>query len=168
MPLLTVLAPGTPVSVPREKVAAAVVEWAAMRQGASPLRYGLAWQNGGRGPTFRRTVTADLVEELDLGPDAAAPPPRVTVIAPGSAVTCPMERMPNLRVEFVEVRTTPEAAAAVTYRLTWNEEGGPTRRAAFRGDQVEEAPEAAGRTTVGRTRLAELGRMMADQTPDEG
>ncbi|HYH64579.1 MAG TPA: hypothetical protein VD866_07790 [Urbifossiella sp.] len=169
MPVLTVLAPGTPVTVPKEKITAAV-EWAVMRLGASPLVYGLAWQNSGRGPVYRRTVTADLVEEIELRPEQPDPPPRVTVIAPGSAATCPMDRMPNLRVESVEVRAARDAddPPTVKYRLTWNEPDGPTHRAAFWADQVGESPEDAGRTTVGMTRLAELGRLMADTTPDEG
>lgn len=167
MPVLTVLAPGTPVTVPQEKITAAV-EWAVMRQGASPLVYGLAWQNAGRGPVYRRTVTADLVEEVEVRPGQPDPPPRVTVIAPGSAATCPMD-LPNLRVESVEVRARPalDPHPTVKYRLTWTEPDGPTRRAAFWADQVGEAPESAGRATVGRTRLAELGRLMADE-PTEG
>jgi len=166
MPVLTLLAPGTPVTSRAEGIDAAVVERVEMRAGADPLWYGLRWQDGGRGPWFRKAVRADRVAEPEPRPGKPAPPrpPRVTVVAPGSAARCPMD-LPNARVETVVVRAgaRPTDPPAVEYHLTWRDKDATPQRASFRGDQVTDAGDAAAPGGVLRTnRLRDLGRLMAE------
>ena len=170
MPVLTLLAPGTPVTAPAEGIDAATVERAEMRSGADPLWYGLKWQDGGRGPWFRRAVRADRVLEPEPTPGTPAlpRPPKVTVVAPGSACRCPMD-LPGARVELVVVRPGARAAdpPAVEYHLVWHE-ADLVRRASFRGAQVTEAggDQPAGEPRTNR--LRDLGRLLADQVAGEG
>lgn len=91
--------------------------------------------------------------------------PLLTVLAPETRVEVEGMALPGARIETVTVRS---GATPLVYGIKWQEPGGPVRRCSFRGDRVTMAEEQDAVAVPGSGKLANLGRMMADQITGRG